>query len=342
METLLINSTIEAFRAIGIKRLSKSVEEYFSTCRVPGSDEFRVLQSVWEMRKGWEKPLASPLFPIIASVVVYLLCMVPWMVIDLCGKDWKWIQRYKIQPNKEVTWPQVRKAITLTMWNHVLYILPVSIAQLVWTADTPLPAAAPKLWEFCWQQYFALVIFDAEYYAWHFVHHKVRFLYRHVHSVHHEYHSPSVWVTQYLHPWELISVGVFSTTSPWWFSGCHPMTQWSFMLFSIYVSVEAHTGFDLPYMPHRWAPFWGGAIKHDMHHQRPRSNYQPFFNWWDRLFGTECPGQLAGGYKTNMLMDWEKRQKEIVAKRIAMKHERERHDMVQMLIQDKLEDAKSE
>jgi len=76
--------------------------------------------------------------------------------------------------------------------------------------------------------------------------------------------------------------------------------------FVIQVSVDAHIGYDLPFLPHHWAPFWGGSIKHDMHHQRPLTNFQPFFNWWDRLFGTECPGQLAGGQKTKVLSDWEK------------------------------------
>ena len=60
-------------------------------------------------------------------------------------------------------------------------------------------------------------------------------------------------------------------------------------------------------MPHRWMPFWGGSIHHDMHHQRPLTNFQPFLNQWDRLFGTYCPGLRAGGYKPKQLTDWEKR-----------------------------------
>ena len=314
METFLINSTVDVVRTLGLRGIYEPMDEYVSMFRVPGSGEFRILQPVWGLRKGWERQVSHPLFPIVLSIAVYLMCMVPWMVIDLFGSDWKWIQRYKIQPDKPVTWPQMRRAIALTAWNHVLYILPVSIAQGVWSPDTPLPSMPPGLWEFCWQQYASLVVMDLEYFVWHAVHHKVRYLYRHVHSIHHEYHSPSVWVTQYLHPWELVSVGLFTTTSPWIF-GAHPLTQWSFMLGTIYISVEAHVGYDLPFMPHHWAPFWGGAIKHDMHHQRPRTNYQPFFTWWDTLLGTECPGQLAGGYKPKELMDWDSRRREEVRRR---------------------------
>lgn len=266
--------------------------------------EFRVLQPIWDLRLGREDVLASPLFPIVASLVFYILCVLPFMVIDMYGKQWHWIQKYKIQTDREVTWSQISRAVRLTAWNHLLYILPVTLGQWIWTPPTPLPRLAPPLWEFCWQHICALVIFDFQYYVWHVVHHKVRFLYRHVHSIHHHYSSPSTWVTEYLHPWELISIGVFTTTSPWWFDS-HPMTQWSFLLFSIFISVDDHCGYDLPLMPHHWAPFWGGSIHHDMHHQKPLTNFQPFFTMWDKLFGSFCPGQRAGGLKPKTLLEWE-------------------------------------
>lgn len=125
--------------------------------------------------------------------------------------------------------------------------------------------------------------------------------------------SPSSWVTQYLHPYELLVVGLFTCTSPWLFHA-HPMTEWSFMLLSIGLSVDAHVGYDLPLSPHRWAPFcMGGSVKHDMHHQRPLTNFQPFFTWFDRLLGTECPGQRAAGYRPPSLRDWDKKQRRATA-----------------------------
>jgi len=268
--------------------------------------QFRLLQPVWDLRQGREHICGSPLFPIVVSLLFYLLCLVPFTYIDLFGKHWTWIQRYKIQPDRQVGWPQVRRAMLLTLWNHLLYILPISVAQCVWTPDTELPTLAPGLWEFLWHQAGALLVFDAEYFTWHVIHHRVRWLYRHVHSVHHQYSSTSCWVTEYLHPWELFSIGVFTTTSPWLFKA-HPLTQWSFMQFSILISVDDHCGYDLPLLPHRWFPLWGGSIHHDMHHQRPLTNFQPFMNHWDRLIGTYCPGQRAGGYKPKSLADWEKK-----------------------------------
>ena len=151
------------------------------------SGRFRLLQPIWDLRIGYESYVASPLFPIIFSVTFYMLTMLPFTIADLFGSEWKWLQQYKIQPDRKVTWPAVRNAMALTIWNHILYILPVSVAQWVWTPATVLPSVAPGLWEFCWQQLAALAIFDLEYFIWHGLHHRYRWLYRHVHSVHHHY-----------------------------------------------------------------------------------------------------------------------------------------------------------
>jgi cholesterol 25-hydroxylase len=268
--------------------------------------DFRLLQPIWDLRIGHESMVASPLFPIVISLTLYAVGMIPFTIVDLFGRQWTWIQRYKIQPDRQVGWPQVKRAMALTAWNHVLYILPVSVAQCVWTPDTVLPAAAPTLWQFFWQQVAALLVFDAEYYLWHLIHHRSRWLYRRIHAVHHQFSSPSVWVSEYLHPWELFSIGVFTTTSPMLF-GAHPLTVWSFMQFSIIISIDDHCGYDLPLLPHRWLPFWGGSIHHDMHHQRPLTNFEPFLTHWDRMFGSFCPGQRAGGVKPKSLLDWERR-----------------------------------
>ena len=136
---------------------------------------------------------------------------------------------------KEVTWPLVRKAIILTGWNHVLYILPSTIAQWVFIEKINLPTEAPPLFEFLWQHLAAFVIYDFEFFIWHVIHHKVRVLYRYIHSVHHQHHSPNAWTTQYLHPWELISLGTFTNTAPI-LIGAHPLTALSFKLMAVQVN----------------------------------------------------------------------------------------------------------
>uniref|UniRef100_A0A8W8HNT4 Fatty acid hydroxylase domain-containing protein n=1 Tax=Magallana gigas TaxID=29159 RepID=A0A8W8HNT4_MAGGI len=54
----------------------------------------------------------------------------------------------------------------------------------------------------------------------------------------------------------------------------------------------------------------GGCYILPMHHLKPMTNFQPFFNHWDKLFNTFCPFMKAGGVKTKELVEYERRVKE--------------------------------
>ncbi|XP_071105349.1 cholesterol 25-hydroxylase-like protein 1, member 2 [Haliotis cracherodii] len=271
----------------------------------------RILQPIWDMRLGYEEYLRSPLFPVFLSISFYLSLCIPFMLIDIFCSEMSWYKKYKIQPSRKVTGAEIMDTLSLTFWNHVLFILPAAMAQWIWTPPTVMPDLAPTLFEFVWHQAASVLIFDFQYYVWHYTHHKFRFLYKQVHALHHRYSSPFTWVTQYLHPWELVTVGFLTTTNTWFFNS-HCLTTWSYMVFSVFISVEGHTGFDFPFTVNNFFPFdlFGGAPKHDMHHQKPLTNYQPFFNHFDRLFGSYCPPMRAGGVKTKALLEYERRNRE--------------------------------
>lgn len=271
-----------------------------------------LLQVIWDLRIGREDFVSSPLFPVILSVTFYFAFCTPFMIADLYGEKWWWMHKYKIQPDKVVTYAHIFDTLSNTFWNHVLLILPATIAQMIWTPPTILPPMAPTWFEFIWQQLAILIVFDFQYFVWHMSHHKVRFLYKHIHAIHHRYHAPFVWVTQYLHPWELLTVGFLITTNSWFFK-CHPMTTWAYMLLSIIVSVEAHLGYDFPFCFNNIMPFGmvGGAPKHDMHHLKPMTNFAPFFNFFDKICGTFCPPMQAGGKRPKDLLEYERRVKDV-------------------------------
>ena len=139
------------------------------------------------------------------------------------------------------------------------------------------------------------------------MHHRNRRLYKWCHIVHHEFSSPSAWSTEYLHPWELLCVGVYNGVLPQLF-GAHWLTAMGLSFFNIYMSVLAHCGYDLPIdMNHILPGIIGGCRKHDMHHMKPYTNFQPFFQIWDSLLGSECPGLLPQNEKPKELIEWEKK-----------------------------------
>ncbi|KAL6076231.1 Cholesterol 25-hydroxylase-like protein [Balamuthia mandrillaris] len=218
------------------------------------------------------------------------------------------IARYKLQWKKKVTWPLIYRALALTMWNQLICVMPLvfmgiyfgsKYGVLVEGADEEemarlgnrvyLPREAPHslVVDVGLKLVFCMLLFDMLYWAWHWTFHKVPYLYRTVHSVHHRYSSPFSWVTQYVHPVELLFTGFFSFLTPI-LVGCHPLTSWLWIPISIYISIEAHSGYNFPWMLNNWIPFYGGAVTHDLHHQKPKTNYEPFFTYLDRFFNTDC------------------------------------------------------
>ena len=69
----------------------------------------------------------------------------------------------------------VKQTIWVTFWNHVMYILPSSVAQWIWQPPIPLNPIAPTLWEYLWQISLSFVIFDTYYASVHTLFHKVSF-----------------------------------------------------------------------------------------------------------------------------------------------------------------------
>jgi len=272
-------------------------ENFTDPSQIAYEQQHRILQPVWQfMKDGHEDALRSPLFPPILSVSFYFILSGVFTFFDLFGKNWQWLQKCKIQKEKEVTWKLVRSSLTNHFWNLALWIIPMALVQLLWVPPTPLPPVAPTLFEFIGHQILFFIIFDFEYWAFHATCHKVRWLYRWCHSIHHQYHSPFALATQYLHPFELIFVGGGITITPWLFKP-HIMTYWSWFLLSNYVSIEEHSGYDFPWAAHNWCPLYGGAPKHDFHHMRPMSNFEPWLTHLDTLFGWNITHKQLEEYK---------------------------------------------
>jgi sterol desaturase/sphingolipid hydroxylase (fatty acid hydroxylase superfamily) len=152
------------------------------------------------------------------------------------------------------------------------------------------PNSAPSNCEFMVDLTVCLLVFDLSYHYWHRFHHLSRPLYRYIHRIHHEYHAPFVWVTQYEHFLELMAVALFSMAIPICV-GCHPLTEWVWLVLAVQLSVEAHTGYDFGFLDKivcfKGRSIWGGTVHHDRHHELPMCNFQPFFTWFDYYYETD-------------------------------------------------------
>ncbi|KAM6951590.1 cholesterol 25-hydroxylase-like protein [Aplochiton taeniatus] len=246
-----------------------------------------LLQSLWNWMQGYSALLGSPFFPVFFSLSVYLLFCLPFVALDTLSSKVPWIRRFKIHNNSTVSWATMKSCLALALYNHVVYIFPVTILHCYWRSGGTAQPEAPGIFTLLRDVLGCLLLFDFQYFVWHLLHHKVPWLYRTFHKVHHTYTSTSALTTEHSGAWETLSLGFFAGINPLLLQ-CHPLTEMAFYVLNIWLSVEDHCGYDFPWATHRLVPFglYGGAPHHDLHHLRFRSNYAPYFTHWDRLFGT--------------------------------------------------------
>lgn len=134
----------------------------------------------------------------------------------------------------------------------------------------------------------ALILFHDTYFYWahRFMH--LKWVYPHVHLVHHKSTSPTPWASFSFHPIEgfLEAVGVLALV---YIMPLHMYAVWSFLIFMTVFNVLGHLGYEIfPYGTTR-SKKWGWhntVTHHDMHHKHFNSNYGIYFNWWDKWMGT--------------------------------------------------------
>ncbi|XP_053575271.1 cholesterol 25-hydroxylase-like protein 1, member 1 [Bombina bombina] len=231
--------------------------------------------------------VSTPFFPVILAFSGFIFFSFPFTIVDLLGERCNFLYRYKIQKDKRPTMEMMGRCIWRAFFNHLVYVLPTILLNWFWFPSAPLPAKAPSVDTFLVEVIGCLLLFDFQYFIWHVLHHKNHWLYKKVHSIHHKYVAPFSWSSQNLGGYELMTLGFWSSTNPVRL-GCHPLTSWTCNLVSICMSVDDHIGYNFPWSLSNVLPFdlYGGAVAHDMHHQRPDTNFAPFFGHWDMIFGT--------------------------------------------------------
>ncbi|KAM8972171.1 cholesterol 25-hydroxylase-like protein 1, member 1 [Pelodytes ibericus] len=246
------------------------------------------LQPFWDyVLEEYGDLLSSPFFPVLLAFSGYMCFSFPFALVDLLGERCHFFYQYKIQKNNRPTISTMCQCVLKTVCNHVVYILPVVMLSCCFMPAPALPSAAPSLCTLFVEVFGCLLLFDFQYFVWHIFHHKNQWLYKKVHAVHHKYIAPFSWSSQNLGVYELMTVGFWSSTNPNLLM-CHPLTAWVCNLVSIWMSVNDHIGYDFPWSLSHILPFglYGGALAHDVHHQKPDSNFAPFFGHWDMVFGT--------------------------------------------------------
>ncbi|KAI3516428.1 hypothetical protein L1887_15343 [Cichorium endivia] len=166
-----------------------------------------------------------------------------------------------------------------------------------------------SLFDLARQFFTAMVVIDTWQYFMHRYMHQNKFLYRHIHSLHHRLIVPYAFGALYNHPLEGLLLDTIGGALAFLISGMSPRTSIFFFSFATIKTVDDHCGLWLPgNLFHVF--FWNNSAYHDVHHQLYGTKYnysQPFFIVWDKIFGTYMPYSLekreSGGFEVRPVKD---------------------------------------
>ncbi len=105
------------------------------------------------------------------------------------------------------------------------------------------------------------------FYYSHRIMHVNEWLYRHIHSMHHQLTAPVGTASMYAHPIEFIFSNSIPIMAGPLLTGCHVYCMWLWLLLAILSTINGHSGYAFPFTP------FGPAKLHDLHHATYQSNY---------------------------------------------------------------------
>eukprot|EP01112_Ceratiomyxa_fruticulosa_P012448 TRINITY_DN3447_c0_g1_i2.p1 TRINITY_DN3447_c0_g1~~TRINITY_DN3447_c0_g1_i2.p1 ORF type:complete len:269 (+),score=41.71 TRINITY_DN3447_c0_g1_i2:797-1603(+) len=217
-----------------------------------------------------------------AHEIFYFLPYIPYLIIEYIP----FFNKYRMQPDKDVTWAMRWKCVKKLLITHFLVQLPMMaifspfIHKSGLTAQLPLPST-PSIFS---SVLFCFLIEDFYFYWVHRALHWPMW-YKYIHKIHHEHAAPFGIAAEYAHPAETLILGLGTVIGPA-LTIRHLFTLYIWLGLRLYQTIEAHSGYDIPWLFTRYIPFWGGAHFHDFHHETFVGNYSSSFTIWDWVFGT--------------------------------------------------------
>jgi len=197
--------------------------------------------------------------------------------VDTTGRP-AWFARRKIQqPFSDPRRPSTAEALKVHAINHGILLVGLVVFAFGlhlrgWSADQ-----APGAWWVVLLQLVALgVLTEILFFSAHRALH-TKWLYRHVHVVHHRFRAPTAWSAQFAHPIEYIFGNMIPIAVPLLIVAPDVLTLWNFGLLALVNTQLVHSGYQLALSP------W--AIAHDLHHFKVNVNYGSI-GLMDRIFGT--------------------------------------------------------
>jgi len=189
--------------------------------------------------------------------------------------------------------PAVGYLASIAVFHHF------HIGTLLFGEKPPLESLPPPTyWRLVTEVALGIFLYDLFFYPFHASFHKLRVgPWRRQHTRHHQWASKervahnAVETVQnsYLDSGIQVAINILvQNISPWGYKD--PLSRALHNLMVTYLLTEAHSGYDLPFMSHRLFPrVFGGAPRHELHHQHGNVYFHQFFMWIDDLADFTLP-----------------------------------------------------
>lgn len=231
---------------------------------------------------------------LLTSTAIFLRFAIPASLVFLFVYKWKrkeWFA-WKIQQKFPKTM-QIRQEISYSLLTSLLFggmALGVFFLRKMGYGQLYFEVA-----EYGWAYWFfsltVLIVAHDTYFYWihRLMHHPQ--LYRRFHLVHHKSTNPTPYTSFSFHPLESVLefaiIPVLTMILP-----IHAAVFFLFTLWSILFNILGHTGYEIApsgFTRHRFFKWLNTPTHHNMHHHHARFNYGLYFNFWDRVMGTNHP-----------------------------------------------------
>lgn len=200
------------------------------------------------------------------AVVYWANGLLLWLMEHICPT---WLNRYRIQKDLK---PHSRPGMAKLMRNLLINtaIVPVIAVGMTMNLDVkPRDLDIPGPLELFCSTLSAVVVNEILFFYGHWLFHSSKFLYGHIHKVHHEFKSPTALAAIYCHPVELIVSDFLPLGTGILLFNPNLYVGTVYTMFAVLGTQTHHCGFRWP-----WIASHGNQPDfHDFHHERFNCNY---------------------------------------------------------------------